>query len=89
MPALQPLGGGQHLLGLDLQAEQAPGDLQQLPADIGDLDLATAAVEQAHAVALLERPDLAGEGRLGHVQVAGGLGETAFGRDRVKGRSWL
>ena len=70
VPALQRLGGGQHLHGLQLQAEHAEGDVEQVAADVGDLDPPPAPVEQADAEPLLEGPDLAGEGRLGHVRAA-------------------
>ena len=85
MAALQGVGRAQDLDRLQLQAEHAEGDIQQVAADVSHLDPPFAAVEQADAEPFLQRPDLAGQGRLGHVQHLGGLGETALGRHRVEG----
>ena len=84
MSAFQPLGGGEDLFGLGFQAKQAPGDIEEIAADIGQFDLALAAVEQADTELFFQAFYLSGKGRLSHIEGAGGFGEAAFGRDRMK-----
>jgi len=84
MPLAQSLHGREQMLGLRLEGEEPPGQIQKLAAELGRRDLPAAAVEQADAIGLLHRLHLAGEGGLGHVQRRGGPGEAAFARNRVE-----
>ena len=85
MAAFQPLGGREDLFGLRFQPEHPPGDVEEIAADVGEFDLALAAVEEADAELLFQAFDLAGEGRLSHVEGPGGFGKAALGRHSMKG----
>ncbi|MET3818074.1 hypothetical protein ABID76_000718 [Burkholderia ambifaria] len=51
---------------------------------LGDLELAAAAVEQLDAVQLLDLPDLRGDRRLAHAQMARGARDAALPDGRVE-----
>jgi hypothetical protein len=68
LPAGQAASAGQQLLGLGFDRGEAPGHVVQLAAQLRQLDAASAALEQAHPIALLQRLHLAREGRLGDVE---------------------
>ncbi len=68
LPAGKAARAGQELLGLVLGRTQAPGHVEQLAAQVGQLDAAPAALEQAHPITLFQRLHLAGEGRLSDIE---------------------
>src|SRR5216683_8191226 len=68
--------------GLVLQREQPGGEPMELPAGLGRRDAAAAAVEQPHAIGLLQRRDLARQVGLAQARGASGGGERArFGHE--------
>jgi hypothetical protein len=77
MPARQGALALQQRLRLVLYGEQPGRDAVELAAGLGRGDDAAAAVEQAHAVALLQRRHLAREVGLAEARGAGGSGEGA------------
>ena len=85
MAFAQAPGGGEQMLRLGLQAEEPPGQIQELAAELRRHDLAAPPVEEADAEAFLQRLDLAGEGRLGHMEGGRSPGEAAFAGDGMKG----
>jgi len=82
---LQSTRSTQQMLRLGLQAEQAARENQQFLAQRRGGDPPAAAVEQFHAIGFLQRLDLAGKRRLGHMQGIGRLGKTALAGHRVEG----
>ena len=64
----------EHLL---LEREQPLRAAEQARARFGRLDAATGAIEELGAEALLERPHLERDGRLGDAELLGGLRERA------------
>ena len=58
---------------------------QQRRAGAGELDMARAAQEQRRAEFVLERADLAADGRLGEVQFLGGGAKAQAPRHRLEG----
>ena len=85
LAALEAAAAGEDLLGLDLGGVHPPGHLQEPAPEVGQLDAAAAALEEAHAVARLQGLHLAGEGRLADVQHLRRPAVAAGGGDRVKG----
>ncbi len=85
MAAGQRLLALQQRLRLVLEGEQARRDAVQLPAGLGRRDAAAAPVEQAHAIGLLQRRDLAREVGLAEARGAGGGGEGAGLGHEVEG----
>ncbi len=74
----------QHDVGLRLERDHLLDERQQLDAGLGDLELAAAAVEQLDAVQLLDLPDLRGDRRLAHAQMARGARDAALPDGRVE-----
>ena len=85
MPALQAPRRGEELLGFLRQAEDAPRQVEQRRADLGQHELPAAPLDQRDAVALLQRLDLSRQGRLRHPEPGRGAGEAACAGDGVEG----
>jgi hypothetical protein len=85
LAAGQAAGGREQPFGLGLEGVEPARDVEQPAAQPGQLDAPPAPLEQLHAVALLQRLDLAREGRLRDVQRFGRPGVAARRRDGVEG----
>ena len=83
--SLQRAGFLQQLLCLGLDHEQALGHGQQALAQLGQAHRALVAVEQQHAVTLLQLAHLVGHRRLSEEQSLGGAGEAAVHGDGMEG----
>ena len=85
VPALQRMGGAQDLDRLQLEVNMRKVMSSRLrPISVTSIRRLRRSNRRTPN-RLLQRPDLAGQGRLGHVQHLGGLGEAALGGDGVKG----
>ena len=71
-------------LGFLREPQQPVGVVPEQPASFGQRGVLGGAVEQALPDAVLQPPDRLADGGLGPVQLHGGLGEAALGRDRQK-----
>jgi len=85
VPAGQRLGAGEQGAGLVLQREQPGGDVVEALADGGELGAPAAALEQLQAIARLQRPDLARQGRLAQPRRRRRAGEAALAGDEMEG----
>ena len=70
------VAGRQLLEQLLLQLQEPLGGRVQTQAGLGRLDAPPGTVEQLPSEPLLERADLQADGRLGHAEPLGGLGEA-------------
>ncbi len=85
MAADERAGVGQQRGGVFLDREHPGGQHEQSVAKLGQGDAAPAALEQAHAIGILQRLDLGGKRRLRDPERAGGAREAAFPSDQVEG----